>query len=491
MSMDSIVQIVISRQTAVVSRPGFGVPLLCAYHTEWAERVRFYTSLQGLVDDGFAVTDAIYLMAQSVMSQDPSVQSFAVGRRALPPTQTIECTPTAQASTTYTAQINTTPYEYTSDANPTDQEIVEGLAAAVNAAAWQSGTVYAAGAHVSNDTSKVYVCRTGGTSAGSGGPTGTGTGITDNTCTWDYLGPVQAVTASEDDDVLTLTADVAGALFTLELNEDYESADLWAREDVTTDPGIATDLAAINLENANWYGLQIDSQSKAEIVAAAAWVESNKKLFVPASADTACRTAATDDVMSALKALAYERTGVIYHEKPHQYAGAAWMGEEFPKNPGASTWKFKSLAGVDVSSLSETSVTNIKAKNGNFYVEVGGINITQDGKTAKPEWIDVMRDIDWLHVNMQADVFELLANVDKVPFDQGGITLMQNTVQARLEDAVTRTVLRSDPAPTTTVPLLADIPTSDRANRHLPDIKFVGYLAGAIHSTRIDGIVAV
>ena len=37
-----------------------------------------------------------------------------------------------------------------------------------------------------------YVCTVAGTSAASGGPTGTGTGITDGTVTWDYYSPAGA-----------------------------------------------------------------------------------------------------------------------------------------------------------------------------------------------------------------------------------------------------------------------------------------------------------
>lgn len=56
-----------------------------------------------------------------------------------------------------------------------------------DANAWVAATVYAAGAYVKNDGGKIYVCTVGGTSAGSGGPTGTGSGITDNTVTWNWL----------------------------------------------------------------------------------------------------------------------------------------------------------------------------------------------------------------------------------------------------------------------------------------------------------------
>lgn len=51
---------------------------------------------------------------------------------------------------------------------------------------WQASTAYAVGDYVTNDSGKLYICTGAGTSAGSGGPTGTGTGITDNTATWNY-----------------------------------------------------------------------------------------------------------------------------------------------------------------------------------------------------------------------------------------------------------------------------------------------------------------
>ena len=53
-------------------------------------------------------------------------------------------------------------------------------------AAWEASTAYAVGDIVSNDSDKVYTCDTAGTSAGSGGPTGTGANITDGGARWDY-----------------------------------------------------------------------------------------------------------------------------------------------------------------------------------------------------------------------------------------------------------------------------------------------------------------
>ncbi len=54
--------------------------------------------------------------------------------------------------------------------------------------AWTASTAYTVGETVSNGGNN-YICTTAGTSATSGGPTGTGTGITDGTAVWSYAPP--------------------------------------------------------------------------------------------------------------------------------------------------------------------------------------------------------------------------------------------------------------------------------------------------------------
>jgi hypothetical protein len=489
--LNNIVSITISRETAVVSRQGVGIPCIAAYHTNWPERARSYTDLQGMLDDRFATSDPVYLAASAIWSQNPKPPTIIVGRRAHAPTQVEKCTPVARDRVKYTVNINGTPYEFTSDSSAMVQEIVEGLAAAVNATGWQASTGYSLGDHVSCDGGKVYVCRTAGTSAGGSGPTGTGSGISDGTCTWDYLGPAQPVTASDDDTALTLTADAPGIMFSLELSSDFGGDGPWTRNDESTDPGIEADLAAILLANADWYGLLLDTHSKAELVAAARWVEANRRILLATSADTACTTSATDDIASTLKTAARERTAVIYHPKPHQYAGAAWVGQMFPKAPGSASWIYKTLSGVDAVTLTSTQIANLKAKNCNFCIPIGSRNVTMEGKTAAPEWIDTIRFVDWLHANMQADVFELFINSDKVPYDEAGIAAEEAVVRKRLQDGVDAKGLRANPAPVVSVPELASISASDKNNRLLPGVRFMAYLAGAIHKTKIDGRVSM
>ena len=55
--------------------------------------------------------------------------------------------------------------------------------------AWTAAQAYALRCYVTNGSSpkRIYVCSQAGTSAGAGGPSGTGTAIVDNTCKWDYV----------------------------------------------------------------------------------------------------------------------------------------------------------------------------------------------------------------------------------------------------------------------------------------------------------------
>ena len=67
-----------------------------------------------------------------------------------------------------------------------------GAATIATQSAWASSTAYAVGDMRTNDSGKLYVCVDDGTSAGSGGPTGTGTSIVDGSVTWRYVATATA-----------------------------------------------------------------------------------------------------------------------------------------------------------------------------------------------------------------------------------------------------------------------------------------------------------
>lgn len=70
--------------------------------------------------------------------------------------------------------------------------------------AWAGTTAYAVG-NLRSNGGNIYLATAAGTSAGSGGPTGTGTAITDGTVTWRYIAAGTAAVS------VAVTADLAGA----------------------------------------------------------------------------------------------------------------------------------------------------------------------------------------------------------------------------------------------------------------------------------------
>jgi len=83
---------------------------------------------------------------------------------------------------------------------------------------WTASHAYLVGERVTNDTNKTYICTTAGISAAAGGPTGTGSGITDGTVVWNY---VEASTALTNWCHWPLTDYVVGDLVTWDIGKVY------------------------------------------------------------------------------------------------------------------------------------------------------------------------------------------------------------------------------------------------------------------------------
>ncbi|MEQ1741766.1 MAG: hypothetical protein ABL869_04605 [Candidatus Nitrotoga sp.] len=74
----------------------------------------------------------------------------------------------------------------------------------IGGTAWVGTTVYAVG-ELRQNNARIYRVTTGGTSAGSGGPTGNGTGIADNTVVWAFVADTSKVFLSKRDNDATAT----------------------------------------------------------------------------------------------------------------------------------------------------------------------------------------------------------------------------------------------------------------------------------------------
>jgi hypothetical protein len=436
MSLDDIVQVTITAQTAAPSRVGFGIPLVMAYHTNWPERARVYTSVADMITDGFATTDLATLAVGALLAQNPKPSQVVVGRETGTQGISIQIIPVAQDTTLYRVVLAGQNADYTSGASATVAQICTGLKTAIDALSL------------------------------------TGITVTDNTT--------------------DIEIDAAAATNNIPVHVDDRTLLQMLDNTVDGSPTIAADIAAVQVENDDWYSCHLTNHGKAVITAAAVYIETLYKIMVVASPDYDIYGSGSSDLASNLQTAGYGRTALMHHPKANsQFPGCAWAGRCLPKDPGSITWKFMTLSGVDYVDYTSTEQGYITAKDCNNYVRIAGISMTQEGVMSSGEFIDVVRGIDFIRARLQEYVFTLLANSDKVPFTNAGIAAVEAEVRAVMELAIGQKILTADPAPVVQAPKASEVSAADKANRLLPDVTFTGTLAGAIHAVQISGTISV
>lgn len=431
MSLDNVVKITISRNAPAVSRAGFGTALILgAAMTGWGStRVKTYTAPADMLEDGFTSGDLEYKEAVSLYSQPVKPARFKVGRRLTAQAQVNTLTPdvTNQSIQDFIVTIEGVEYKFTSDASPTAGEVVTGLITLINAGA-------------------------------------------------------QPVTASGTT-TLVLTSDNVGVGFGVTVSANLTN--------VATTPniGAASDISDIVGIDKDWYALILADRSVNAILEAAKTIESMKRIFIPCNSDSAVITAGSSDIASLLKARGYNRSAYIFSAQQANGPEAALLGNILPRVIGTYTAKFKTLVGIPVDELSATQYTLAKGKNANIHTEIAGAGMFEEGVVASGEFLDVIIGCDWIDVNMQADVFQVFRDNPKVPYSNAGIATLESAVSNRLRLATVNGILTEDRPYSVTTPPVADQDPANKTARKIGGMKFVGYLAGAIHAVEIDGNV--
>lgn len=441
-NIDRIVNVQISLNTNGVSKEGFSTMLVFGTHANNLNRVTTYTNINDLINDGFSTDDPIYRAVSAAFSQTPRPRQVKVGRRQVEEVNL--SVNNVKDNTDYTITVSSKDtdgtvdeeaYKYNSQTSATATKIVEGLQALM-----------------ASDT---------------------------------------AVTATVSGEKLQLTAK-SGKSFAIKISSNL-SAEL-------TEPTeeIADTMSAVMASDSDFYGIVLASRDKDDIMAMAEWVETQTKLFGTSTAEQGAKDSETDtDLLSMLKAKNYYRTFAFYHElADSEYLEAGVMARCFAIEPGGETWANKVLSGLTADNLTETEYLAISGKNGNTFETFRNKSITQNGKVAGDEWIDVIRFRDWLQEEITVNVFNLLINSDKVPYTDAGIALVENQIRQALllgqrRGGIAPTEYDEDNNEnlgfTIEMPLAANIPANTKAQRLLEDVNFTARLAGAIHVVEITG----
>ncbi len=261
----------------------------------------------------------------------------------------------------------------------------------------------------------------------------------------------------------------------------------------------------LTLDRANssisFYGFHITSfKDKADVNKAADWAETNRKIF----------GFEYDNIASMpLTKSNYYRTFVVYsgladgfetanQPSENAYVALALMAKCFGYAPGTETWHLKDLNGVYPSLLSSEQKKSLESKNINMLLRYANYNCNVGGAVIAGEWIDVIRFIDWLKDRMQYNIFSVLKNNKKIPFNDNGINLLAGKMEETLKYAqdiggISTTEFDSSgnaiSAYRISVPKSSDLTEEQRKSRKLPNCKYTARIAGAVHAVEIEGYI--
>lgn len=437
--LSSLALIEIDLQKRGIPADALGTPLLMGYHTHYLDRARAYSSLDEMVADGFEETDPLYLMAEAMIVQGRHPASWVVGRRALPPTQTIDLTPTVTTEGfVYSIKIGGETATVTVGASASVATICDELVIAINAL---SG----------------------------------------------------AFTATDGTTKVTVAANAAGSLFTYTGAASDGSVTDWPREltfrDVTTDPGVATDLTAIRAVNDAWDVVMIDSQSAAELTALSTAVEAlTAKTLCATNGDSINGTSSTTDVISVAKAATRDRTKIMATRRHGIYVMNGLVGKMLPLDAGSENWHGRTIKGFEGDDWNTTELNYILNKNGCVYAKTGTTAVTHGGKATSGEWFDNVRGRDWLQGALETAWLNFItANDSKIPITDKGIAAGAASLQGPLNEAVKRNLAKGgEDYPQVIAPKASEVTTTDRENRRVP-YTFVAKYASSVNTASVKG----
>lgn len=442
--IDRIVNVAISLNTTAIKEQSFSDLLVLGAHALGVNRIMVVTEPGELLDLGIAPNDPLYIAVRDAFKQIPTVTRVFVGRRQVETSRiTVAVASLSDYSIAMTwrdaaGEIKTAHATATGVANSTPQTIATALVAAVTAAS----------------------------------------------------APVTAVAVGAE---VSITANQVGQAVAVAIKGNLQ---------LEAPASAETPSAALNAclrESADWYGVALASRVEADVLDAAEWVESNERLFGVSSDQAGIIDAAvSSDIASKCQQKQYFRTHVWYHGQARAEAvEAAVAANRFTYYPGGETWANARLAGVTYDNLAEGQALAAHAKNANTFEQMRNFAVTQNGKVAAGEWIDVIRGRDWLAEQVKINVASQLINADgKVPYTDAGILVIVNGIRQALMLGQARGLIAPDeiddagrkiPGFVITVPRAASISPNDKANRILRDLKFSARLAGAIHVAEIKG----
>lgn len=228
--------------------------------------------------------------------------------------------------------------------------------------------------------------------------------------------------------------------------------------------------------------LGTDDSTVAELVTAVSAMESKMLFLHVKNAD-------------AMPTTQSERVVAVVYNGASAYPNAAVVGASAGLAAGALTYKNLVLTDIKEEDLTVAEVTAIHEAGGMCIIKKAGDVVTSEGKTTDGEYVDIVDSKDYIINNIVYQGQKLFNSSSRLPFDNVGISRLENVVTSVLADAYRNGIIAENddgtPAYSTTFATRADTDASDRAARTYKGGNFTFDLAGAIHNATINGTIEV
>lgn len=455
----NVVETIVSLGTAPIDQIGFSVPLFVSPTNLFTERVRSYSSLDSIVQDGFAVGSPFYQFANNCFAGKFAPTSVKIGRLAYTNTKV------TFNQTNYSGVINLNITVTT----PTNSFVKSIATASLSAAstATQAATAMATAITADSD-----------------------------------IGTLLTSTAT------TGVVTIVPAAATTKVSIGYGSENQYLIT-TTGSETVAVGLPLIASEDNNWYFLSTESHTDTDIKAAAAYAAAAtpKRMHVYSSASLDIMNASlTTDIASELKAQAYDTSCGFYSETADSdWSEGGVVGAIAAIDPSyGETLHLKTMPSIPVSKLSLTQQEAIWNKNCNFYKQVKGVNVVWEGKCASGEYFDTIRFSHWLAAKIDESLFGFLYRKSN---------LGQSLKMSDDDLPVLKQVLQNDPlnvairnggilngysadgtidySPIVTIPQRKGIPVNDLAARFLDGVTVDVVYANSLHFIKVRAYVTL
>ena len=270
----------------------------------------------------------------------------------------------------------------------------------------------------------------------------------------------------------------------------------------------ALDTVQRAMATSGWYCICPAGVDESELSSLAAYVETQEKMMIYTELNFFGAGEDGEDAPT-VDNIYYRTAGIYGRESSDQedddipeankYINVAFAVAWLANESGSETAAFKTLSGVYPAELTSTEQQSLKESCLSYFTTIGSKNVTMIGKVLADEWMDIIRFRDWLKNDMQVAIATIFLELPKIPYTDGGISLIQNAMEASLQrgqiaGGIAEDEYDDDGNETlgyqTSVPSALDITDSEKASRELTDCKFTARLAGAIHSAEIKGSLA-